>query len=280
MDIEMRLPNTYDPVCLFLMHTVLTECSSYGIYPTVTVCPTPVNQDLWSNPNVDLDLCHNALSLSRIKDAVICIDDGSNPHLNGAAMVQVCIPDFPHPVILDGGNTSAYAACVRYLFDIGHRCITFITGDMSVLGNAERMHIFLQAAHSYPDITTNVVHMNYSLTTVPNIVHSLVTHRSTAFVCSTDMVAMSVMHELSNLGLTVPQNYSVVGYGDIPEASLQTPTLTTIRLPFKRSAKTLVQIIREFDFSHTVDMECLTFRSEFMIRQSTSKSSDAQEELQ
>src|SRR5581483_8430356 len=53
----------------------------------------------------------------------------------------------------------------------------------------------------------------------------------TAIVAFDDISAYGVIRALSENGLQVPQDYSVIGFDDIPVAALSTPSLTTIRQP-------------------------------------------------
>lgn len=275
MDVEVRLADTYDSVCMSLLHRMLVECASYGIHATVKVHPQLGGENLHADSVSDLLLHHSGSSETDTNGSVIVLDDGSNSKMDGTAMLQVCIPGFPHTVVLDGDNPSAYDACIRHLADLGHRYIAFVSGDGSIFGNAGRSRDFLHAAHGYGQgINASLIRADHSLDAVANAVRPAIMNGITALVCSTDMLAISVMHEASSLGMHVPGDLSVVGYGDVPESAVETPGLTTVRLPFKRSAKAAVQIIREFDLSQNVDVERLIFRSEFIIRQSTSGARD------
>jgi LacI family transcriptional regulator len=53
-----------------------------------------------------------------------------------------------------------------------------------------------------------------------------------AIVCSHDLIAIDVLRALRQHGLRVPDDVSVVGFDDIPWASIVTPALTTVRQPF------------------------------------------------
>lgn len=48
-------------------------------------------------------------------------------------------------------------------------------------------------------------------------------------VCTNDRLAIRAMNELSKIGLNVPEDISVVGFDNIPECSLVSPKLTTIK---------------------------------------------------
>jgi len=53
-----------------------------------------------------------------------------------------------------------------------------------------------------------------------------------AVFVSNDQMAIGVMHALAEAGRSVPDDVSVVGFDDIPEAAYFTPPLTTIRQDF------------------------------------------------
>ncbi len=53
-----------------------------------------------------------------------------------------------------------------------------------------------------------------------------------AIVCADDYTAIGAMNELFKHRLRVPQDVSVIGFDDIPEAAMLTPALSTIQQPF------------------------------------------------
>ena len=52
--------------------------------------------------------------------------------------------------------------------------------------------------------------------------------RPTALLCMSDQLAFGVLEGARELGLSVPQDLSVVGFDDVPEAARTTPPLTTV----------------------------------------------------
>jgi len=67
----------------------------------------------------------------------------------------------------------------------------------------------------------------------------------TAIVCSTDEIAISVMHALRELSISVPHDVSVVGFDDVQWSSIVTPGLTTVRQPFAELVKHSVGLLLE-----------------------------------
>jgi LacI family transcriptional regulator len=53
----------------------------------------------------------------------------------------------------------------------------------------------------------------------------------TALFCFNDLVAVGALKACAQIGRNVPDDIAIIGYDDIPLASLVTPALTTIHLP-------------------------------------------------
>lgn len=61
--------------------------------------------------------------------------------------------------------------------------------------------------------------------------------RPTALLCRSDELALGAMEAARDLGLSVPGDLSVVGFDDIPAASLANPPLTTVRQPLDEKGR-------------------------------------------
>jgi DNA-binding LacI/PurR family transcriptional regulator len=62
------------------------------------------------------------------------------------------------------------------------------------------------------------------------------------FACS-DRMALGVCAALAERGLRVPDDVSVVGFDDLPEARWATPPLTTVRQPLAEMAATALRLL-------------------------------------
>jgi LacI family transcriptional regulator len=91
----------------------------------------------------------------------------------------------------------------------------------------------------------------------------------TALFCGSDVIAMGAMNALEEEGLEVPKDVSIIGFDDIPFASLTRPPLTTIRVPREelgrlafRALDKLMQLKRRKGSEYKLD-------TEFVVRSST-----------
>ena len=64
-----------------------------------------------------------------------------------------------------------------------------------------------------------------------------------AVFASSDVAAIGVMHALQAMGRRVPENVAVVGFDDIPAASLSSPPLTTVAQDPKLAAEALIDAV-------------------------------------
>lgn len=65
----------------------------------------------------------------------------------------------------------------------------------------------------------------------------------TGFVCASDMVALGVLKALTEYGYSVPNDFSMIGFDDLPVSSLCTPTLSTIRIDRERLGRDAVNLL-------------------------------------
>jgi DNA-binding LacI/PurR family transcriptional regulator len=67
--------------------------------------------------------------------------------------------------------------------------------------------------------------------------------RPTAVVAMSDIMAIGVMREALQAGLCIPEDLSVIGFDDIPQAAWVTPPLTTIAQPLTRKGRLAAEML-------------------------------------
>jgi len=79
--------------------------------------------------------------------------------------------------------------------------------------------------------------------------------RPTALVCMSDIIAIGMQQELQALGIQIPDEVSLVGFDNIIESALVTPSLTTVDQPGgekgRQAAELIFQLIRGDDIPQT-----------------------------
>jgi len=135
-------------------------------------------------------------------------------------------------------NVAGVVNSVHYLSGLGHRRIGFVTVDMDHYDAVERQQAFARTMGQLnlplephdivrlPSNTTDHKRLGYDAVRV--IVQDM-SRLPTAFICLNDDLAMGIIRGLSDQGICVPADLSIVGFDDYPYAQYMTPALTTVR---------------------------------------------------
>jgi LacI family transcriptional regulator len=92
----------------------------------------------------------------------------------------------------------------------------------------------------------------------------------TAVMCSNDMTAIGVLHQLYRAKMNVPDDMSVIGFDNIHIAEVTIPPLTTVRMSRFDLAKAAVGALRAAveDGDDPAQREC-KIGTELVVREST-----------
>ena len=123
-----------------------------------------------------------------------------------------------------------------HLIDIGHRKIGCIFGLSGANDRAYSRKKGILQRLTEADLTpppTWQLESSYDLRAAKTIAHNLLIQndRPTAVICGNDVIAFATIWAAQSLGLSVPEDISVMGIGDFQCAAKMTPPLSTIRIP-------------------------------------------------
>ena len=165
-----------------------------------------------------------------------------------------------------------------YLIRLGHKRIGFITGWLDLGAALDRMDGFRTA------LRTN--HMPFE----PELIYEGtfaqldgytgacrfldLANPPTAIFASNDVMAMAAMDAVREKGLRVPEDISIIGFDDIPQASLVRPALTTIRQPLEQMGRIATQMLLEILQKPECTPKRIELPTELIIRDSTAKPKD------
>jgi DNA-binding LacI/PurR family transcriptional regulator len=91
----------------------------------------------------------------------------------------------------------------------------------------------------------------------------------TAVICSSDVMAIGVLHEAARRGLSVPDDLSVVGFDGIEATKWSVPELTTIEQPIDLIAERAVDTLQRLIASPGDDHPNSYYRPTLRVRAST-----------
>jgi len=130
-------------------------------------------------------------------------------------------------------NAAAAAAATRHLLDLGHRIVYHVAGPLSCLDAKERVDGWRQALREAGADEPAVLAGDWSASSGYELGGQLAEDSGlTAVFCGNDTMALGVIRALTERGLRVPGDVSIVGFDDVPEAGYYLPPLSTVRQDF------------------------------------------------
>jgi LacI family transcriptional regulator len=137
--------------------------------------------------------------------------------------------------IVDTDNVNGAREATRHLIDLGHRRIAHLRGrsDLESAHLREEGYRASLEEAGIPFDPDLVRDGGYRAAWSTDAARELLTlpDRPTAVFAANDLSAFGVLEVAHELGLRVPQDLSVVGFDDIPEAASSNPRLTTVAQP-------------------------------------------------
>lgn len=213
--------------------------------------------------------------------AAILITPTSSVHtrtaslLNGVKVVQF-IREHPsiHAPIVCVDDVIGTTLAANHLLDLGHQHIGFIGGDETLSTGRARLEGFLSACKTRG--LTNVMQFvrlgrplpEFGMSAVMEILSGDI--RPTAMVLGSSNLMLGVIRALGELQLRVPENLSLIGYGDPDWFAAWQPELTTIDFSIEQLVNLAAS--RLFDAHAPADSpsgQHLRVRPQLIIRRST-----------
>ncbi|MCF4119904.1 LacI family transcriptional regulator [Antribacter sp. KLBMP9083] len=162
--------------------------------------------------------------------------------------------DFKVPVYLGTEEDDAFSdrseltsvgipALVGHLAELGHRRVLHVAGPSRWAAARNRARAFEVAVDAHGMRSTGVIHGDWSARSGHEAIAGLPGERLdfTAVVAANDQMALGVMLALAERGLRVPEDVSVTGVDDIPEAAYFSPPLTTLSVDFVEQGRVAFQ---------------------------------------
>lgn len=189
-------------------------------------------ESLLTTTAINGDAVRNAIALLRDRaiEAVIAVAPYQVvlDHLDEAALPVVALQTARADAVSVGHSTPEL---VQHLVDLGHRSVQQITGPHDFLEAQARADSIRSALSSADVREAPPLRGDWSADSGYAASERL-DPGATAVLCGNDRVALGLIHALADRGKRVPDDLSVVGFDDIPEAAHSLPPLTTVRQDF------------------------------------------------
>lgn len=151
-------------------------------------------------------------------------------------------------------NRSAMRGMAADVFGLGHRHVALISAGSAQNDRARARRMGIQdamiAAGQNPD-DLHVVETTYGIEDGAAAFAQIMTNTPTPTVvfCGNDVLAVGALRRAKAMGLSVPDDVSIIGFDDIELAQVADPALTTVHVPHRemgqRAALALVGLLQD-----------------------------------
>jgi len=162
---------------------------------------------------------------------------------------------------------------VRHLTELGHRRIGHLTGHPNLVSAGMRQQVYLECLaeagiEMRPEYILSGVYSSESGYENARILLSL-PERPTAIFAGNDEIAFGAMDAARDMGISIPDELSIVGVDDRPLAAYMSPPLTTLHPPFAEMGEAAVRLLIQLVEGKDVPATTQLFKPELIVRKST-----------
>jgi LacI family transcriptional regulator len=137
----------------------------------------------------------------------------------------------PTTPVVAADYRTALGELLDLLYGYGHRSMVYLAGAPQSASNARRLAAVQDFLDDHADAAIQNLSCGVSFADGYHAVDRVLESAATGVLAFNDLVAMGLMSALSERGVHVPGQVSVVGFDDIPFARYMTPPLTTASVP-------------------------------------------------
>lgn len=153
---------------------------------------------------------------------------------------------------VDNDNFRASQVVTEYLIKLGHNQIAFIGGRFDLVVTIDRLEGYVKALKKNGIKIRNdyVVQQSFVKEGGRDGVGTLMTlaEPPTAIVVADDLMTLGVYQMLNNLGLTVPNDISIVSFNNLLVSEVSVPQMTTVEINiFKLGSEAATLLIEQIE---------------------------------
>ena len=179
----------------------------------------------------------------------------------------------PVPKVIANDHQAAFNA-TKHLLDTGCKCVAHITGSINLNNSNNRLYGYLDALRFYEiPVKESLVHYyEFDLSSIDRFLKKVVAKypQLDGLFVFNDYVANYAVNALTKMGLSVPEDISVIGFSDEPVATYMRPQLSTVQQVASKmgelAAKKVISILENNELM--VD-EKIVIDPELVLRETT-----------
>jgi LacI family transcriptional regulator len=205
---------------------------------------------LFSNCSEQENLFQQVLRSGYLDGVIVAstmLDDPTIPCLLQDGVPFVSVGRHPEEQVnyVDVDNARGARMATEHLLRLGHQRIATITGPLGMMPGRDRLEGYRQALASrgLPVDERLIAEADFTEGGGWAAMRRLLPQRPGAAFVASDMMAIGAVKAIKEAGLRIPDDVAIVGFDDLPVASIVEPALTTIRQPIDRLGATAVEML-------------------------------------
>jgi DNA-binding LacI/PurR family transcriptional regulator len=232
----------------------------------------------------DLDSERRAVELMRRKqvDGLILFSvsfiDIANEHLLQAleedvpvVVINRAVPqEAPIPRVMLDNFRGAYLA-TRHLVELGHQRIAHLAGPVNRFTGLDRRAGYFAALDEagLPVDPALVIEGDYSFESGYRAMRAVLDYRPSAVFIGGDAMALGALRAIRDCGLGIPDDLSLVAFGNPDFVHYATPALTTVDLPIVEAGRIAVELLLERIAGGDCTEQARVLEPRLLVREST-----------
>lgn len=181
------------------------------------------------------------------------------------------VPEFKLATINIDNLTYSFNA-INFLQKLGHKYIACITGPETFLSCQYRLQGYMQAIQRAGNKVQQeyIINSDFSYQGGAEGIKKLFTlpKPPSAIFCHNDIMAIGAIWQAKRMGLTLPRDLSIIGFGNLNFAQYSEPALTTIEQPrFEIGRQAMLLLLAKIQ-GHEIDKNAKLLDCHLIIRDS------------
>ena len=169
-------------------------------------------------------------------------------------------------------NRESAKSLLEYMIMKGHKRIAHISGSQTSFSGIARKLGYQEALikNGLEYAENLVVNTDYSVEGGYIGMKKLIGRKAdfTAVFCGSDSIAMGAIKALNEIGLSVPKNIAVAGFGNEPATASFSPAITTVHVDYMLMGEIATHILVDLINKKVSPVQKITLPSELLIKDS------------
>lgn len=175
-------------------------------------------------------------------------------------------------VIADAAHGMRQA--IEYLAALGHRRIAYVQGMQRSWSNAHRVELIRTETERAGLALELLGWQSETVAGGTAAAASVMASGASAVITHNDLVAFGVISGARALGLSIPEDLSVIGVDDIPFVEVSQPSLTSIAVPMARAGALSLEMLGQVLAGERQTPRTLRLPTQLIVRGSTGPAAD------